>query len=309
MAAPSNTEAPPTYSQATSNSSFSHQTRNGIPPERRRSMEDESRPLPTGWVRSYDPESQHQFFVDTTKDPPRSIWHHPYDDEAYLATLEPNERQHLTRLHKSLSLKDIEAESSDDEGGPHATHQARSKGESSHVAPLPPRPGAAGSSSSEVSGFHKFSRKLKDKVTQSTHQEREQRRIQRTREEQAAYERHAQLRQAFSRAIQTGEPQFIGKDREGRDVFIESPYGLRAPSGAYGYNPYAQGPYANPNARFVRPQAPYGRPNGYGYGGGYGLPIVSHTYLHESSLLRLSTDTHRLVDCLVVRYWADCCFR
>ena len=96
-------EPPPSYESATGSSSTeptpgiarvstdepgARVDRNGIPMERRRSMEDEQRPLPPGWVRTFDPESHHQFFVDTKADPPRSIWTHPYDDEQFLSTLE-----------------------------------------------------------------------------------------------------------------------------------------------------------------------------------------------------------------------------
>ena len=42
-----------------------------IPADRRRSMEDEHRSLPRGWVRQYDDRNHHQFFVDTNADPPR----------------------------------------------------------------------------------------------------------------------------------------------------------------------------------------------------------------------------------------------
>jgi hypothetical protein len=34
----------------------------------------------------------------------------------------------------------------------------------------------------------------------------------------------------------------------------------------YGVNPYGQGVYGHPNARFLRPD--------YGYGGGYRLPLL-----------------------------------
>lgn len=62
-------DAPPAYSQAVGSSSSSTSyrpdrlqpvARNGIPPDARRSMEDEARPLPHGWVRRYDEKSQHQ---------------------------------------------------------------------------------------------------------------------------------------------------------------------------------------------------------------------------------------------------------
>lgn len=84
----------------------------------------------------------------------------------------------------------------------------------------------------------------------------------------------------MARAMQTGQPQFLCKDQQGRDVYIEPPgsggrgYAAYGQQG-YGYNPYSQGPYANPNVRFVRPSGPYGRPYGFGYGGGIGAPVAA----------------------------------
>lgn len=262
-------EPPPAYEDATAQgpSRVSHQTRNGIPPTSRRSMEDESRPLPPGWVRQYDAGTHHQFFVDTRSNPPRSIWLHPHDDEQYLNSLTSDEREHITRLHRSVSLKDIEAESSDDEGHGHKTSAAKR-------VPVSSSANATTSSEEQPKGIHKFGRKMKDRLTNSTHQERETDRAARAKEEQEAYRAHLAFRQAMSRAIQTGQPQFVGKDREGRDVFIEPPNGPMLPMGARGYNPYAQGPYGNPNAQFLRPQQPYARGPGYGYGGGYGFPLM-----------------------------------
>lgn len=264
-------------------------------------MEDLHRPLPEGWVRSYDQESHHQFFVNTKVDPPKSMWHHPYDDEEYLATLSDSERAHVKRLNSSVSFSDIAAESSDEEGHHHG-------GGSNMAGPS--------STTEKPKGVSKFGRKLKDRVTGSTHEEREKERQQRAQQEQQAYEMHQKYRQAMSKAIQTGEPQLLGKDKEGRDVYIESPNGPPAPNGAHGHNPYTSGPYANPNARFIRPDdpyagrmdpysgrmdayggaryqgsgmgrypgggmgpysrpvGPYNRPYGYGYGGGYGLPLM-----------------------------------
>ncbi|KAF2087125.1 hypothetical protein K490DRAFT_57195 [Saccharata proteae CBS 121410] len=258
-------DAPPTYEAAVGSSSSSsnapqHQTRNGIPPERRRSMEDEARPLPSGWIRQYDPQNHHQFFVDTNKEPPRSIWHHPYDDEQYLHTLSPAEREQVTRLHRSVSLKDIEAESSDDDDHHHHNNKTSKKADSKAAA-ANQDPNYA-----DVKGLHKFGRKIKDRVTHSTHQEREASREKRAREEQAAYQAHLAARRAMSRALETGQPQFLGKDRQGRDLYIEPPNGPTVPSGAYGYNPYSSGVYANSNARFLRPDYPYSRPYGAGWG-------------------------------------------
>lgn len=228
-------------------------------------MEDESRPLPHGWVRQYDPTNQHQYFVDTNVDPPRSIWQHPYDDPQYLNSLDPKERQKVQGLHKIPSEADILAESSDDEsGGHHGHHAAMGKEGKDHI----------GSSSQEPKGLEKLGRKMKDKVTNSTHEQREAHRRQRAEEERIAYERHQVIRRAMSMAMQTGQPQPIGKGKDGREIYIEPPNGVIMPPGAQGYNPYVNGPYANPNAMFVRPRNPYARPYGGGYGGGYGLPLA-----------------------------------
>lgn len=209
-------------------------------------------------MRQYDSETHHQFFIDTTASPPRSIWSHPYDDEQYLSTLSPAEREKVTRLHRSVSLADIEAESSDDD-----THRPQQQ---QQHAELPPRKSPNDANDANPTGIHKFGRRMKDKLTHSTHAERERARQQRAEQERRAYEAHLRARDAMARALRTGEPQFLGKDTDGRDVYIEPPNGPAAaalPRGAYGYSPYAQGgAYANPNARFVRPAQPYERPYG-----------------------------------------------
>lgn len=186
-------------------------------------------------------------------------------------SLDPAERRRVQNLQKVPSQADIEAESSEDDGddGKHHQHTSRpvaGKGE------LPPR------EAHPPGGVTKFGRKMKDKMTNTTHEQREAQRLQRAEEERKAYERHMELRQAMSRAAQTGQPQLVGKGRDGRDVYIEPPQSIGPPrgaySGGYGYNPYTQGPYSHPNATFIRPQYPYSRPYGGGYGGGFGLPLV-----------------------------------
>lgn len=107
------------------------------------------------------------------------------------------------------------------------------------------------------------------------------------------------IRTQMVRAQETGVPQLLGKDEQGREVYIEPPgieplgmggmggfrgmggmeggggFGGYAGGRGYGVNPYDQGVYANPNAKFIRPPPqPYGRPFGGGYGGGYGLPLA-----------------------------------
>jgi hypothetical protein len=262
MSTPS--EPPPSYEQVTKKPEQSDflkvpQSRNGITPAQRRSMEDEQRELPQGWVRQFDASSGHQFFVDTKANPPRSIWQHPYDDEQYLSSLSPDERANVTRLNHSVSLKDIQAESSDDEAGPSTRKPAQGRVAGTAAAASTSAAAPSNSTADHPSGLHKYGRKLKDRITSSTHEEREKDRAQRAQEEQQAYEAHLQFRQAMSRAMQTGQPQFIAKDRQGHDVYIEPPNGPAVPAGARGYNPYSSGIYGDPNARFVRPQNTYNR--------------------------------------------------
>lgn len=231
-------------------------------------MEDEHRPLPPGWIRQYDSTTNHQFFVDTRADPPRSIWHHPHDDDTYLDSLTASERTRINSIHSRPNDVDLAVESEDDQ------HAATS-------SPKPPSP----SDSSEASGAKKYAYKLKDRITHSTHAERQAerdaKRAQREADERRMYEQHQAFRRAMAKAMETGQPQLLGTDSRGKQVYVEPPmgYGGYAGGGAYGgggygYSPYGAGMYGVPNGRYMRPAGPYGRPMGYGYGGGIGLPIL-----------------------------------
>jgi hypothetical protein len=293
-------DQPPTYEQvqAQSTGASTHATgshlqvpgSSSINPAARKSMEDEARDLPEGWIRQYDTMEQHQFFVDTRAKPPRSIWHHPYDDEQYLSTLTSEERERLQESHRTPSAADLAMDITDDEDGHDGKGMAPPSGAPSNATPdLPPRP----TLDSKKSGL---GRKLKDKVTGKTHEQRVEERRQRAIEEQRQYEAHQAFRRAMAQAMETGEPQLVGKDRDGKNIYIEPP-NAGAGYGSYGgnahaYNPGREGPfagggaYSDPNARFIRPSYPYQRPYGggygypygggygYGYGGGYGLPLA-----------------------------------
>ena len=65
--------------------------------------------------------------------------------------------------------------------------------------------------------------------TGQTHEERQQARALRAEQERKAYLIHVRARQAMIRAIETGEPQFLYKDSQGRDVYIEAPHDRMRP--------------------------------------------------------------------------------
>lgn len=292
-------DAPPSYTEATGRPTITHRpadsnngllqpkSRNGINPDLRRSMEDESRELPPGWVRQYDTQHAHLFFVDTNANPPRSIWHHPYDDDTYLKTLPAEERERIQELTRRPSLPDIAAESTDDEADDHAGSSSATASSSTgrrHAAELPPRP----SKHEKESGGSKFGRRMKDKLTGTTHEQRVAERKRREEEERRVHAQYMAYRAALQKAAQTGERQLLGHDRNGKEVWVEPP--MQDPYGG-GMGPYGGGfaaPYGNPyggpgrlgmypgmQSRYVSPGYPYSqRPYGRGYGGGYGLPLA-----------------------------------
>ena len=224
-------------------------------------------------MRAYDTEAHHHFYVDTTKDPHRSIWRHPFDDDEYLATLNEEEREQIEhesmyRGHKPTHDDLIGAHSDNDEVDNHS--QA---GTSSFPSQLPPRTDAHGKD--KDTRHRSFSTKMKDKLTGTTAEEREYQRRRRDEAERQAYESHMRLRTAVSEAQRTGQPQYIGKDSVGKDVFVQ-PAGVNPPGfGMYnGRDPFGvTGTYETPTAKYIRPAAPYGRPGGGLYNGGYGFPL------------------------------------
>ncbi|KAK3358705.1 hypothetical protein B0T25DRAFT_563783 [Lasiosphaeria hispida] len=268
------TEPPPSYEQATSANSdtesavFARRERNGIPLRARRSMEDELRPLPPGWVRTFDPKTQHQFFVDTKADPPRSIWHHPYDDDNFLASLSPAERETIRGSRHRPNKDDMAADTTDDDAASHSDSPA-------HDPNVPRR---------------RLGRKLKDKLTGTTHEQRAAERRQREQAERDMYQQHQVFRRNMIDAMNRGQPQFLGKDRNGVDVYLEpttkmfpgvvsanrlSPY-LTEVAYAQGRRPGPPGRYIRPErdiyggggaafGRYERPRAAYGRPGGGGW--------------------------------------------
>jgi len=132
----------------------------------RMSMEDEERPLPEGWIRQFDRNNAHHFYVDTRADPPRSIWHHPFDDEQW------------TREHAQRAPPPGPPPGSSEKG-------AKPAGENG----TPPRSPSAAQASSSKAQNRGFLGKIKDELI-GTKEEREaakQRKLQAEREMQQRY--------------------------------------------------------------------------------------------------------------------------
>ncbi|KAL2148075.1 hypothetical protein VTH82DRAFT_2474 [Thermothelomyces myriococcoides] len=228
-------DPPPSYEEAIRGGPrrLPRQMRNGIPLRARRSMEDELRPLPNGWVREFDPETRHQFFVDTLASPPRSIWHHPYDDDVYLDSLPPDERERIRATHhrrRRPSAADIVAEETDgdddddDDDDGEAGYHSSTSSTSPHSSEDDDDEEEEEEEEKETKKptqherwrkrRHSLGRKLKDRLTGTTHEQRVAERAQRAAAERELYRQHRMVRQAMMDAMRTGRPQPLGVARD-----------------------------------------------------------------------------------------------
>ncbi|KAK4700312.1 hypothetical protein P7C70_g5937, partial [Phenoliferia sp. Uapishka_3] len=194
-----------------------------IPTEDRYSMLEESRELPKGWVRQYDEESSHAFYIDEDANPPRSIWTHPYDDIDYLKSLpESSEvRQHYEhQMNATQRIEDscpaLTENKSDSQQG---------KSSSTRVV------------DNENKSERTIGRKIKDKLTGKSHAERQQ-------ERRAQHEAELkQYQQFIMRRKQAMEDQAKNPDKYSRPMGgypgsargYRSGYGYGAGYGGLGY--------------------------------------------------------------------------
>lgn len=169
--------------------------------------------------------SGHVFFVDTQANPPRSIWTHPLDDPEYVSTL-PLDQQPQWAAAKT---KKDDPYTPTGAAGPHGEHNPHPvQGTSTQRQSHPSQP-----QHQQGEDKRTFGRKLKDKLTNSSHEDRVRERAAQAKAERERYEQYIKRRKALQDAVNSGQyqPRFS------------------APSGAYTYG---------------------GGYGGMGYGGGYG---------------------------------------
>ncbi|KAL8293262.1 hypothetical protein RQP46_000956 [Phenoliferia psychrophenolica] len=259
--APEPSDAPPNYSTATGSSTTtpSHQRAHSqtlevptsgrasseftasddesghghIPSAERASMEEESRELPEGWIRQYDENAGHWFYVDVRATPPRSIWVHPYSDRQYVMSLpESSEvRQHYANLLEAAQVDAKNISSSSSQSQSQSTGSASASGSGSR-AQQPQQPEKK-----------TFGRKLKDSLTGSTHEERVKQRKAKQEQEIRDYKAFVARREAMAAQRQQAYAQ----------------------QAAYYAAPQSQYPMGYQNARMNG----YGYSNQGMYGGGY----------------------------------------
>ncbi|KAI0375408.1 hypothetical protein BV20DRAFT_960551 [Pilatotrama ljubarskyi] len=193
-------------------------------------MSYENEPLPPGWVREFDPNTKHPFWVDTKAKPPRSIWVHPYEDEQFLRE-HPDIRDRLARERRetpSEAPPPYSPRRHSYSGAPSGSSGSRLN------VPVDDRPARSHPGTPVPSQQRSFFGKLKDKAI-GTKEEREARRQEEIREQKAYMERLAEQR------------------RRAQQQRMSSPFGG-------GLGGYSQPVYA----------APMGNPWSMGMGGGLG---------------------------------------
>ncbi|KAG9050556.1 hypothetical protein FS837_004413 [Tulasnella sp. UAMH 9824] len=236
MSATQQDAPPPPYHRRNSN----HDLQVPMSDVERMSMEDESRPLPDGWIRQFDPGSAHHFYVDTRGTPPRSIWVHPLDDEQYrrennLPPLSPRPPPSPKGGSPSRLPQDEKAKLRDDEKSAAATSSSSA---------------GAGPSTQQTKGKEHdrgFFGKMKDNII-GTKEEREERKRRKAEEEERMQREYLERRRILMEQARL-------HDQQRRQY-----YALNGPLGRAGYQ-YGSS-YAPPPGVYARRR------------GGVGLPLL-----------------------------------
>ncbi|KAI0778589.1 hypothetical protein BD413DRAFT_489994 [Trametes elegans] len=228
-------------------------------------MSYDNEPLPDGWVREFDPNTQHPFWVDTKTRPPRAIWVHPYEDDEFLRG-HPSIRDRLARERRGTPSEAPPPYSP-------RRHSYSGASSGSHLSvPTDDRRGAhsqPGTPSVQQQHDRGFFGKLKDKAI-GTKEEREARRQEEKRQQELYLKRLAEQRRLAQqqRASQRMSSPFGGMG--------SSPFGSM---GGYSQRPtYGRPMYAAP---LGNPYTMGGGFGGRGYGrsgfggGGIGLPLLA----------------------------------
>ncbi|ORY29680.1 hypothetical protein BCR39DRAFT_588260 [Naematelia encephala] len=273
-ASQSDTQHP--FQRSQSNSSISTVSSSGlgaddlVGDEGRRSMDDEARELPPGWVRCFDPKTEHHFYVDeSTK---RATWLHPYDDPEYLRTLpdthpaNPNsvEAQAMRKRAEDEALLAKRIQESDAKGSKKAA------GHGADTSAVDD--GMVVQNTKAAGGDRNWLQRQKDKLV-GTKEERAQAKEQRRKQREEERKRMKEAQEAYMKRRQELLKKQLN-DPNIRAMYASDPYRYAAPSMAY---TRSGGLYDSPYGYGYN--GGYGRRYGYGYGGmgggmGIGMPLM-----------------------------------
>ncbi|GAA6049302.1 hypothetical protein JCM3770_005930 [Rhodotorula araucariae] len=271
--APRHRRSPSAGSTASSNytSEDDREDEGGIPSEARRELLDAERPLPEGWRREFDRNSEHFFYVDTKANPPRSIWSHPLDDPDFLRANPEIAQKYApppgappgdSSTSSSGGTTPAHSSSADEK---HRHSFGRGEGDDGHKKGETLRKSRPVQQQQQQQQQHNtqekhddrtLGRRMKDKLTGSTHEERVAERKKRAEEEKRQYDEYLRRRGEMLRAVNQGRYQTSYSAPAG-PYRVQPLYG-----GMYGSSRYGGGGYGG-YARY--PAGPMG------YGSGIGM--------------------------------------
>jgi len=230
---------------------------------------DDDLPLPFGWIKEYDPTSEHHFYVDTKSSPPRSIWVHPYEDEQYLRE-HPDIREKVTSMMKQFETDRARKELSNSDRPMPERRNSFSGRDNEDMGDGPSR-GSAAALSPSAAKKRGFFAKMKDKAI-GTKEEREAYRREMARIDMERRKQREVAIRAQQAAYRKQEEAWQRQQQLQRQQFSQA-----GPS-QFGYSGYGQ-----QQAYYPPPGAPYGRTEyvyqqqqqsrGFGGGGG-GLALL-----------------------------------
>lgn len=216
---------------------------------------------------------KHHFWVDTKATPPRSIWTHPLDDPAFLKA------NPQFASSKGVGSGKYAPPSSAPPGAAPQHAPSPAGDEHRRIKDAGERAARRAAEKPAPSGMKKISRNMKDKSTGMNHVERARAKAEHREMEQIALEHRRKTAEAFIKAAQFGQAQYLGRDdRSGTEYWAEPPppgyppHLLNQFPPPYGFESRREGPRT-----FVRPALPtMAYRGGYGPmgGGGMGLPIA-----------------------------------
>jgi hypothetical protein len=266
-------ELPPSYATVTATSGFNIQPYQDVSDKPRQRLEDKNRLPPEEQIQHPGGKKWHRLLIERTQKATKSTTGPLCDETQHPKVLptvqgqEPDSKSAIsdTNTNSSSSYADDESDSDDA-----STIIPEKRGVRVNI-------GFPGS-------IVMLGRKLKDRMTHTTHEEREMTRRLRAAERERVLRWEHKIRRTMSKAMDSGQPQYLHTDGDGMDVYVEPPDRAAAASASSSKtttrdidtNPLS--PYHDPNARFVKPKYTYDDLYGYETVELYGVCLTSGVY-------------------------------
>ncbi|GAA5922172.1 hypothetical protein JCM3775_003516 [Rhodotorula graminis] len=248
-----------TNSNASSNyTSEEDHDESGIPDEGRRELIDAERPLPEGWRREFDTNTQHFFYVDTRATPPRSIWSHPLDDPDFLDAHPEIAKEFAPPAGAPPAETSATPSVVDEKKGHHSLFHRGGDDKAAEEERRGHNHDHDHASTSAKKDDRTLGRKMKDKLTGKTHEERVKERKDRAERERREYDEYLRRRGEMLRAVNAGQYRSSYSAPQG-PYRVQPMYGGRYGGGGM----YGRGMYGGRGYGYY-PAGPMGYGNGIG---------------------------------------------